>query len=122
MRLACESICTTRFIRDAHGHGDGASGTTKRSERAVVVAATVSKPISIGIKPDARHKQHIRHDDLTGSRLMNPMSPNLHRHIRCPHMKFERLVAPRDDGQGGAPRAIARKPHGKRVAHIELAR
>jgi len=122
MRFTQQRICTARFIRDAHRHGHLAPVSAEPAQRAVVVPATVSKPISIGIEPDTRHEQQIRHDDFAGGRLVNSMRADLHRHLRRPDMKFERFGTPRDDGQSSAPRGIARKPHTYRIADIELTR
>ena len=108
MRFTQKRICTTRFIRNTDGNRHLAAASAKARQSAVVVPATISKPIPISIKPHARHEQKIRHDDLTGSRLMNPMLADLHRHIRRPDMKFERFTATRDNRQSSAPQNIAR--------------
>ena len=105
MRFPLKGICTTHFIRDADGNRHLPRGA-KRSESTIVITPTVPKPIPVNIKPNARHKEQIRQDHLTGSRLMNPMRTDPHGHLRRPDMKLERLIARGNHRQSSAPRII----------------
>ena len=121
VRFAQKQICTTHFIRYAHRNGH-LTRRAKSCKRAIVVPATIPKPIPINIKPNTGHEQNIRHDDEPRSGLMNPMGANLHGHIRRPHMKLQRPVARTNNRQTRPPGGIRSQPPGDNRPHVELPR
>ncbi|SEI25586.1 hypothetical protein SAMN05192544_105952 [Paraburkholderia hospita] len=119
MRFPLHRASPAHLIRDTDGHRHLPS-FAKHGERTVVIPTTIPKPIPIHIKPNTRHKQQIRRNHFAGSRFMNPMSPDLHRHIRRPDMKFQRPITASNHRQTRAPRNIASEPRGNHRPNVEL--
>ncbi|SDH74461.1 hypothetical protein SAMN04487926_107273 [Paraburkholderia steynii] len=119
MHFPLQSANPAHLIRDTDCHRHLPS-LAKRGKRTVVISTPIPKPIPIDIKPNTRHKQQIRRNHFAGSRFMNPMSPDLHRHIRRPDMKFQWPITPGNHRQTRAPRAIASEPRGNHSPNVEL--
>jgi len=119
MRFPLHSASPAHLIRDTDGHRH-LPRRAKTGQRSVVIPTAIPKPIPIDIKPNTRHKQQIRRNHFAGSRFMNPMSPDLHRHIRRPDMKFQRPITASNNRKARAPRAIANEPRGNHSPNVEL--
>lgn len=119
VRLTLQRASPAHLIRDTDGHRHFPR-LAKRSERPVVVPTAISKPIPIGIKPNTRHKQQIRRNHVTGSRLMNAMRADPHGHISRPDMKLKRPIPASNHRKARAPRTIAIEPRDNDRSNIEL--
>lgn len=120
MRFPLHRADPAHLIRDTDSHRH-LPRRAKTGERPIVIPSAIPEPITIDIKPDTRHKQQIRRNHFAGSRFMNPMRPDLHRHIRRPDMKFQRPVTASNNGKARAPRTIASEPCGNHRPDVDLA-